>query len=112
MMLYVSIGKHMSEDAWHNIPAKWDKAQDMHKYLRRMTYGYQLDFETKMFAIPDGEPYRCVLVRWENALGSVSQRKREVLLETTDPAQMEAVLLMLISEAEIVEKAIKLRSLK
>jgi hypothetical protein len=102
-MLYIKM------DVWHNIPAKWDKAQDMHKYLRRMTYGYQLDFETKMFAIPDGEPYRCVLVRWENHGGG---NKRDVLLETSDPAQMEAVLLMLISEAEVVEKANKLRSLK
>lgn len=102
----------LSKDVWATaLPLHWEKTQDMHKYLRRMVYEYTLEFSQAMFSVTEPR-FQCTLVRWENALGSASQRKREVLLETSDPAQMEAVLLMLISEAEIVEKAIKLRSLK
>lgn len=100
----------LSKDAWATaLPLHWEKTQDMHKYLRRMAYEYTLEFSQAMFSVTEPR-FQCTLVRWENALGNASQRKREVLLETTDPAQMEAVLLMLISEVEIVEKAIKLRS--
>jgi len=104
-MLYIKIDKALEG----RLPARWDRVQDMHRYLHRMGYNYHLHFETKMFALKEGEQYQCVLIRWENRGDG---NKRNVVLETSDPAQMEAVLLMLISEAEIVEKAIKLRSLR
>jgi hypothetical protein len=99
----------LSKDVWATaLPLHWEKTQDMHKYLRRMVYAYTLEFGQAMFSVTEPR-FQCTLIRWENHGGG---NKRDVLLETSDPAQMEAVLLILISEAEIVEKANKLRSLK
>jgi hypothetical protein len=50
--------------------------------------------------------YRAMLIRWAKVDG---ENQREVLLETSDPAQMKAALLMLISEAEPEYKAKKVR---
>jgi hypothetical protein len=45
-----------------------------------------------------------MLIRWAKVEG---ENQREVLLETSDPAQMKAALIMLISEAEPEYKAAK-----
>ena len=66
--------------------------QAMFNYFYRMTWGYQLSMETKLFSTL-GEQYRATLVRFVKA-------QREVILETCDPAQMEAALLMLIAARE------------
>jgi hypothetical protein len=101
-MLYATINK----DRWDSIPAEWDEVQDMFKYLNRMTYGTQLTFESRMFNTGEGYPYRAVLIRWNNITHpDTNTNKREVLLETSDPEQMEAALLMLISEAETEQRA-------
>jgi len=73
----------------------------MFRYLNKMRWGYQLEFQTKLFNTI-GPSVMCVLIRWENnSMTSVTQeRRREVLLETSDHKQMEAVLFMLINEAE------------
>jgi hypothetical protein len=94
----------MSEKAtW---PLVWEEVQDMHKYLNKMSYTYQLVLEKKMLASQYGHEYRGVLIKW----GKVhDETKREVLLETDDPAQMKATLFMLINEAEIEYKAAKQR---
>jgi hypothetical protein len=47
-----------------------------------------------------------MLIRWAKTR---DENQREVLLETSDPAQMKAALLMLISEAEPEYKAKKER---
>lgn len=98
-MLYAQIETNSWEMA---LPPTWDKVRNMFDYLNRMAWGYQLTFETKMFATP-GPSIRCVLIKWER-----DTKKREVLLETSDPAQMEAALLMLISEAEQEDKKHKM----
>ena len=99
-MLYATIDK----DRWDSLPAEWDEVQDMFRYLHRMTYGNQLTFESRMFNKGEGYPYQCTLVRWENNK-ITRDMKREVLLETSDPAQMKAALTMLIGEAEVEYKA-------
>jgi hypothetical protein len=93
----------LSKDVWAaTLPSHWDKAMYMYKYLHRMTFEYTLEFSQAMFSVTEPR-FQCTLLRWENALGN--KPKRNVLLETTDPAHMEAVLLLLISEAEVVDKA-------
>jgi hypothetical protein len=79
------------------LPMEWDKCEAMYMHLNRITLGYQFIAERKMFQT-EGPEYRCVLVRW---FGVADTRKREVLLETSDPTQMEVALFMLISEAEV-----------
>ena len=79
------------------VPMNWDKSQSMFHHLKKMTNpssGYQLVFEQRMFYSPLDKLFRCQLVQWRDD-GLV--RKRDVLLETTEPEQMEAALLMLIA---------------
>jgi hypothetical protein len=99
-MLYAQVEKKR----WNEVPSEWDEVQDMFKYLHTMTYAHQVTFESRMFHSDDYPQYRCTLVRWENNK-ITRDMKREILLETTDPAQMKAALLMLISEAEPEYKA-------
>ena len=93
---------------WDDIPSEWDEVRDMFQYLHKMIYDYQVTFEARMFSLPDTPQYRCTLVKW---VGNRVTRdmKRETLLETSDPAQMKAALLMLISEAEEQTRAAKQR---
>ena len=90
-------------------PLQWEKCQDMHKYLNKMTWGYQITMERRMFNNVQYPEYRCSLIKWVDGDNKpmLSSRKREVLLETTDPAQMEAALFMLINEVEAEHKAAK-----
>ena len=89
-MLYARL-----DDKFH-WPAEWDMVESMFDFLNRMTFGYQLNMERKMFQT-DGPEYRCTLVKWavENGV-----RVRIVLLETSDICQMKATLFMLINEAK------------
>jgi hypothetical protein len=80
------------------LPMEWDKSQDMFRYLNSLAWGYQLNMEKRMFATAGAE-YRASLIRWDNN-GITRDNKRVVLLETSDPKQLEAALLMLINEAE------------
>jgi hypothetical protein len=83
---------------------KWEKCELMGKHLNRMTWSYQLGIERRMLFDAMHPEFRGVLVKWEgNSL--TRDKKREVLLETSDPEQMESALLMLISEAEQEAKA-------
>ena len=66
--------------------------------------------ERKMFATA-GPEYRSVLVQWENSAMATRDRKRKVLLETSDPEHMEMVLLVLIKETEAQAKANNVRSI-
>jgi len=97
-MLYATIDKQR----WDSLPAEWDKVQDMFEYLQRMVWGYQLTFESRMFSNQYGPQYQCTLIRWESGVSAAvgQDKKREVLLETTDHTQMEAALFMLINEVE------------
>ena len=103
-MLYAQVDKKR----WDDIPSEWDEVRDMFQYLHRMTYAHQVTFESRMFHSDEYPQYRCTLLRWEN--NKITRyMKREVLLETSDPAQMKAALLMLISETEPIYKEAKLR---
>lgn len=103
-MLYAQMDKKL----WGNLPMEWDKTQSMFSYLDSMRYlsyvFYQLIFESSMFGIPPN--YRCALVRWSASVHNLSEgRKRETMIESSDPKQVEAVLLMLISIAEEEKRA-------
>lgn len=101
-MLFVPIKK----EQYGGMAMEWDKVQDMFKYLQSMRYTledfHQLVFETSMFGTPP--MYRCAIVKWSN--NSITRdRKREVLVESSDPKQVEAILIMLISIAEEQKRA-------
>lgn len=99
-MLYARVNEKAT---W---PLVWEECQDMHKYLNKMSYSYQLILEKKMLAAQFGMEYRAVLIKW----GKVhDETKRAVLLETGDPEQMKATLFMLINEAEQEYRAAKNR---
>lgn len=102
-MLYAAIPK----DQWGGLGMEWDKTQSMFSYLDSMRYVfdvfYQLIFESSMFGVPPN--YRCVLVRWSASHNLSEGRKRETMIESSDPKQVEAVLLMLISIAEEEKRA-------
>ena len=86
-------------------PMKWEKCQLMHEHLNRISWSYQLQIERRMLFDALQPEFRAVLVKWENNL-LTRDMKREVLLETFDPEQMEAALFMLINEAEQAQKAL------
>lgn len=73
----------------------------MFEYLHGLRFTsaefYQILFETSMFGVPP--LYRCALVKWH------PDKRREVLIESTDHKQVEAVLTMLISIAEEEKRA-------
>ena len=106
-MLYAQ----MDKKRWDDISSEWDEVRDMFQYLQRMTWGYQLNLERRMFYSETDPEFRCVLVKWvdkENKpVLTDRDKKREVLLETSDPKQMEAALFMLINEVEVQYKAAK-----
>ena len=101
-MLYAQM-----DDRKMSWPLQWEKCQDMHKYLNKMTWGYQITMERRMFNNVQYPEYRCSLIKWEGNDPVKGIRTREVLLETTDPKQMEAALFMLINEVEADYKAAK-----
>jgi hypothetical protein len=106
-MVYAQINTDLNP-----LPMPWDKCESMFKYLNSMAWGYQFMAERKMFATA-GPEFRCVLVQWEdNPLSNLARdRKRKVLLETSDPEHMEMVLLVLIKEVEAQAKANNVRSI-
>lgn len=104
-MLYAQVDKKR----WDDIPAEWDEVRNMFQYLQRMIYHYQVTFESRMFNSGEYPRYRCTLIKW---VTEKDERTRNILLETTDPAQMKAALLMLISEAEPEYKAAKMQWVK
>jgi hypothetical protein len=83
-------------------PLAWEKCELMSKHLNRTLFGYQLQIEKRMLCDAEHPEHRGSLVKWTVEDG---MRKRDVLLETTDPKQMEAALFMLINEAEQAVKA-------
>jgi hypothetical protein len=105
-MLYAPLKKEVWGTA---LPASWDKSQDMFKYLQSMTWGYQIVFESRMIYSAIEPAIKCLLIRWEdgrNVVKPTGDKNREVLLETSDPEQMEAALFMLINEAEQAVKTL------
>lgn len=97
-MLYAQV---KDKSMW---PMVWEKCELMSKHLSRMTWGYQVEIHAKLFASADGAQFRAVLIKW-GADGMTRDMKREVLLDTDNPEQMESALFMLINEAEVQVKA-------
>lgn len=91
----------MTKDGWSNLPMCWDKTQEMFTHLNRIRWGYQLEMQSRMLFSTTESQFRAALIKWDVANGT---RKREVLVETDDPAQIEAALLMLINQAELENK--------
>lgn len=103
-MLYGQINRDL-----HVLPMEWDKSEAMFKHLNKLTWGYQFQAERKLFQT-DGPEYKCTLVKWDRDMQR-QMSKRTVLVSTSDPAQMEAALYMLINEAETQIKANNVRSI-
>lgn len=102
-MLYAEI---KTKEAWADIPMRWDKVQDMYKYLRKQVSGlpvfYQLMVERRLLSYTDDMTdffqYRVSVIKWE--MEQSGQRKRTLLVESNEPAQIESVLTMLLSITE------------
>ena len=90
-----------------NWPMAWEKCQSMHDYLQKMgVWNIQFTIEKRMLHSQLAPEFRATLIKWGEQDRSTApqgyvQRTREVLLETSDPQQMEAALFMLINEAEV-----------
>ena len=112
-MLYAQVNHYKNKGKGIEWPLEWEQCNDMFQYLQRMTWGYQLNLERRMFYSEVDPEFRCVLVKWVNEdnkpILTDRDKKREVLLETSDPKQMEAALFMLINEVEVQYKAAKNR---
>lgn len=71
----------------------------LEKRLKRLDPTYQLVISRRMFDVAYMEEYQFTLVRWRQD-PTTWEKKRAVVLETTDLEQMESALFMLINEAE------------
>ena len=75
---------------------KVNKIQWFEKELRGHNANYQVGMERRVVGDLDGEEYRYIVLKWKiTSVGSI--KTREVLLETSDPDQVIATLMMLIS---------------
>jgi hypothetical protein len=101
----VTVYARIDKEVWGTaLPMSWDKVQDMWRHLHALCWTYQLTFDTNVLANSLAPSIRCSLIEWE----SVPQRgsfvgfdqRRNTILQTTDPKQMEAALFMLINELE------------
>lgn len=96
-MLYARVDK----EYW---PMEWEKCELMFNHLQRIVWGYQMTLARKMFST-EGAEFECSIIQWENG---GADRKRNVLVISSDPKQIEATLFMLINEAEVQAKAHKI----
>lgn len=64
-MLYSSV--YQDKD-W---PDGFEEIAWLTKQLKR--YGYTVNIETKMFALPYGAPYRVTIIRWEHTVMSLKR---------------------------------------
>ena len=97
--MVISVYAPLNKEVWRDtLPMGWDKVQDMYSYLKKHNWSYQMLFELNIVASSLTPKHRCTLIRWES--GALVGQKREVVLQTTEPQQMEAALFMLINEAE------------
>ena len=64
--------------------------------MKSLDATYQLVIARRMFDVAYMEEYQFTLISWENN-PTVWEKKRCVLLETTDLKQMESALFMLIN---------------
>lgn len=100
-MLYAEI---KTKEAWEQIPMRWDKVQDMYKYLRKQVSGlpvfYQLLMERRVLNYEENDfyQYRASVIKWE--MEQSGQRKRTLLVESNEPEQIESILVMLLSITE------------
>jgi hypothetical protein len=80
----------------HGLPLGFEKLEWLEKKLKSLDATYQLVIARRMFDVAYMEEYQFTLISWENN-PTVWEKKRCVLLETTDLKQMESALFMLIN---------------
>jgi hypothetical protein len=83
----------------HGLPLEFEKLEWLERRLKRLHDKYQLIYARRMFDVACMEEYQFILISWEND-PTVWEKKRCVLLETTDLEQMESALFMLINTEE------------
>jgi hypothetical protein len=83
----------------HGLPLGFEKLEWLEKRLKRLNANYQLIYSRRMFDVAFMEEFQFALVRWENNPYEW-ERKRHLVLETTDLEQMESALFMLINTEE------------
>ena len=83
----------------YGLPLKFDKMEWLGKRLKRFDPNYQLVISKRVFDVAYMEEFQFTLVRWRQD-PNTWDKKRTVVLETTDLEQMESALLMLINVEE------------
>lgn len=83
----------------HRLPLKFEKLEWLDKKLKRLDPTYQLIYSRRMFDVAYMEEFQFTLVRWEND-PTRWEKKRHLILETTDLEQMESALFMLVNTEE------------
>ena len=83
----------------YGLPLKFEKMEWLGKNLKRLNPAYQLVISRRMFDVALMAEFQFALVRWEND-PTRWEKKRHLILETTDLEQMESALFMLINTEE------------
>ena len=83
----------------YGLPMEFAKLEWLEKRLKNLHAKYQLVISRRMFDVAFMEEFQFTLISWENN-PTVWEKKRTVLLETTDLEQMESALFMLINTEE------------
>jgi hypothetical protein len=81
------------------LPLKFEKLEWLGRKLKSLAPSYQLVIARRMFDVAFMEEFQFALVRWENN-PNTWDKKRHLVLETTDLEQMESALFMLINTEE------------
>ena len=81
------------------LPLKFEKLEWLERKLKSLAPSYQLVIEKRLFYLRYMEEYQFALIRWMQD-PSTWERKRHLVLETTDLEQMESALFMLINVEE------------
>lgn len=83
----------------HELPLEFEKLEWLERRLKRLNPAYQLVISKRMFALANMEEFQFTVAKWDND-PTLRDKKRYVLLETTDLEQMESALFMLINTEE------------
>jgi len=83
----------------HTLPMEFAKLEWLERRLKSLAPSYQLIYSRRMFDVAFMEEFQFTLVRWENN-PITWEKKRHLILETTDLEQMESALFMLINTEE------------
>lgn len=81
------------------LPLKFEKLEWLEKKLKKLNTNYSLLIEKRLFDVAYMAEFQFALIRWMQD-PNTWEKKRIIVLETTDLEQMESALFMLINTEE------------